>query len=498
MELKDFVPSKVELHGCSPLPASTLAQQLLSTGSLATAPGDFILVLSGTFRVNGPETSGKVVASSALNAFPFFYSQSGNELILGKNVSEIAPSISPTTGWSWNRRALASLLAFGHPTGTDTLHADIKRLPPASVLRHTAGQTTITRYATTVNPSEFILAEVLEEQDAVLKQHLLLAGKRPALALTAGMDSRLLIAAALHFGVKPVTFTFGSSKAADVEVARAVSRDFFLEHRHIELSAEDLLSSRTLQLLSGTAGGLITMDQLAHAAFVQKAGLEEFSSYISALNADCVRFQYEENGFLAGLGRLRGSRYLTEQQIIKNRSGFPPALAKKLSDGVSEWVKSIEAHDKDQPLGGLAHYHLMDKVRQEYGNLLGLYERHTKVVSPFTDRRYADLVYRLPVGMKKKSLFHRLLIRYFFPGLMDYPVNGQELHVGDQSGGWRSNGGSGGGWMPDLFSHPRLRELVMDSRELDEWCRKEDREQMLKRRSVHGVNWMLTVAGRRG
>ena len=141
MELKKFVPSVAEIHGASPLAASVLVQQVLGKGALDRSAGDVTVIIKGTFREGGPESAGLVMATSPVSALPYYYGVAGSTLVHGPSVFKIAQGLGRASEWKWNNRALASLLALGHTIGADTLHSDIRRIPAATLVMHSAGQT---------------------------------------------------------------------------------------------------------------------------------------------------------------------------------------------------------------------------------------------------------------------------------------------------------------------------------------------------------------------
>jgi hypothetical protein len=61
-----------------------------------------------------------------------------------------------------------------------------------------------------------------------------------SLTLTGGLDSRAILAALLHLGVKPVTFTYGHPSSEDVITAKKIARTFSLDHKnyYVKPSAE--------------------------------------------------------------------------------------------------------------------------------------------------------------------------------------------------------------------------------------------------------------------
>lgn len=57
------------------------------------------------------------------------------------------------------------------------------------------------------------------------------------LTLTGGFDSRVILAALLHLGIKPVCFTYGNEKNRDIEIAKAICEKFGLTYYNVVNSA---------------------------------------------------------------------------------------------------------------------------------------------------------------------------------------------------------------------------------------------------------------------
>ncbi len=57
------------------------------------------------------------------------------------------------------------------------------------------------------------------------------------LTLTGGFDSRVILAALLHLGIKPVCFTYGNEKNRDIEIARTICEKFGLTYYNVANSA---------------------------------------------------------------------------------------------------------------------------------------------------------------------------------------------------------------------------------------------------------------------
>lgn len=87
---------------------------------------------------------------------------------------------------------------------------------------------------------------LLEDSTTALKR--MSYGRTVQISLTAGLDSRTVLAIALHSGIEFTTYTYGHDHGTkiDREIARELSRQFGIQHKVIPTKVEDLEVKRRL------------------------------------------------------------------------------------------------------------------------------------------------------------------------------------------------------------------------------------------------------------
>ena len=132
----------------------------------------------------------------------------------------------------WNYTAVGDLLAFDHTLGDDTLTES----PPYSVplIQEARGDLT----ALTVS---------------ILKESITNPG-RTVLSASGGFDSRLLLAALLHLGIRPRLMVCGPRGNFDRDVVEQMGKKLSLEVTAVELCAQDYVdhAERIVQVTGGT------------------------------------------------------------------------------------------------------------------------------------------------------------------------------------------------------------------------------------------------------
>ena len=128
-------PSIRLLGYCPDSPTDVLAQ--VASGVLPSGlKGDFLLIAEGHDEATGkPQT---VFVSTVISAVPYFFHLGGNSFAHAPNVFECCEAAG--IPWRWNYRAMAQLALFDHLITDESLHADIHRVPQASIVRFCDGR----------------------------------------------------------------------------------------------------------------------------------------------------------------------------------------------------------------------------------------------------------------------------------------------------------------------------------------------------------------------
>ena len=431
--------SRFKLFGISPLPAAEIFQRVRAGQDVATLPGDFVVI------DEGDDQSGVAIATSALSVIPYFYglSSDGTRFVHGPNVFHCARELG--CGWRWNDRAVHCLALFQHTLQDDTLHADIHRVPPASVLTFRNGKLDIRRSnfwdrKVEVEPA-FDVGKAVRPVNEITAE--IIGDKKVFVSLSAGFDSRVLLSSVLALGARPIVGTMGSDAATDVKIAGAIARKFSLEHRVVRLKPEDYLNCapEIVRLTSGTK----TADNWHTYLFVKGIGRLDNTVHLAGSNGEFVRSYYFDKGILASASQCAPTSIA--ELFLRLKDSRRRRLPLLMSEGVLADERlakqALNLMANSLPNGGgwltaLDCFYALQRVRHFIGNGLALYNSVIPTASPFLDYRFVATSRRMPRRLKLNSCFHRRIIAENTPALLDLPADesGVPMRSSDRPGYW--------------------------------------------------------------
>ena len=230
-----------------------LASKIAAGYKPSQLPGDFILIIEGQRCDRLPYVS---LITSAVCATPYYVYQLNNRFVHGKNVFQVVEQAK--ISWKWNNNALNSLALLSFCLGNDSLHQDVQRVDPASIYYYCQEQLTIIK---DTFPTDIFNSGDCLSVDNALKIYndvsdLYYGDREVCLSLSAGYDSRALLASLLKRGIKPIVGTEGNIDSTDVKTASAIAKDLALEHRIIKLTEDDFIKYADL-IVEVTSGELL-------------------------------------------------------------------------------------------------------------------------------------------------------------------------------------------------------------------------------------------------
>lgn len=236
------------------------------------------------------------------------------------------------------------------------------------------------------------------------------AGHRPYLSLTAGYDSRLLLALLREERAAIDWFTWDlpdANAAQDVQLAQQLARDLGLNHRVIPFAAAKEEEQALWLHRSGLAVGEVRGMSLASTV----AAMGSSRYYLPALGSEVGRARFWREGddattALSAPGLLRRLRLPQEASLLA---------------GARRWLRQLEMADSLQVLDLL---HLEQRLGcwagvTAYGDATGPIR-----VQAFSNRRIVELLLGLPAAMRREDGVPKALIHRWWPELLAYPING--------------------------------------------------------------------------
>ena len=283
---------RTNLIGYSSLEPKDLAAEIAAGCKPSQLPGDFILIVEGKREDRLPYVA---LITSAVCAIPYYIYQLNNRFVHGLNVFEVVEKAK--IAWKWNNNALNSLALLGFCLGNDSLHQDVQRVNPACIYYYSQQLNIIKdTFPTDIfNSGDRIsLDDALREYNRVCDRYY---SDRVCLSLSAGYDSRVLLASLLKRGIKPIVGTEGSPDSEDVQIASAIAKDLALEHRLIKLTENDFVKSADT-VVEATSGEVLLNAAWGAFLFLQQVQFPKNMLHLAGTNGELFRTFYFDFGIL--------------------------------------------------------------------------------------------------------------------------------------------------------------------------------------------------------
>ncbi|MCH8937217.1 MAG: hypothetical protein IIB90_15990 [Gemmatimonadetes bacterium] len=356
----------------------------------------------------------------------------------------------------WNYTAVGDLLTFDHTLDDDTLTES--RPYSAPIIEEARGDLA----ALTVS---------------ILKENITNPGGT-VLSASGGFDSRLLLAALLHLGIRPRLLVCGPRGNFDRDVVEEMGKRLSLEVIAVELNAQDYVdhAERIVEVTGGTKAARHWHTYL----YPLKAGLDTNSNIVVGANGESMRSYYFDRGLLAhATTALPSQPLLRKFWKAKAKNPFRPDQWQGLSEPVRENLygqgsrrridRLVAASRGRDFLSSLDHFYYHQRVRNFIGDGLKLYRQFGEVVAPMTDRRWVAVAQSMPRTQKLGSRWHRHAIKSLCPELLSFPEQGTGRPMAVDPGRlyWMKKSGGGLPYADyaNWFRSPAFTDMVMDRRD---------------------------------
>jgi asparagine synthase (glutamine-hydrolysing) len=478
--------SPIEVHGRYAPGRGELAT-LSAAGQferIAAADGDFVIVVRGPSRDARAEDTracnacthdvhiqdqraSDTVITSASGIVNYFYARGPAGVCHGTEVAQVAEAAGRP--WQWDFAAVADYLRLGHPLGSATLHAGVRRFHAGSV--------------TTISPAGPVLVDTALDrtpaaasaggprnqdprnqdprnqdprpQDPRDARHparataallAAVAAVEPecALSMSGGLDSRALLAALLHLDRRPALIVSGLPGSFDREVATAIARRFGLALTAVEVTEADVRDGAA-EVAAATCGLLPASNWagLAHLRCLQGRG-QAGAPILHGANGEYARSYFAPPG---GIAALRTARHpaadlaqvwaatmpepfgIREKEMICTglRGELSPvAMRRRIAAAVAGLAEGPRAGGV---LAAADEVFLRERGRGKTSADLAAIGRYAPWRVPFFAPGWTAAVRALPRQWKLGSALHRRMIAALCPALLRFPEEGYPAAV---------------------------------------------------------------------
>ena len=260
-----------------------------------------------------------------------------------------------------------------------------------------------------------------------------------SLSLSAGYDSRVLLAGMIKLKRNLVTASMGLPHSTDPRIALKLANTGGCKFSHLETSPEDYLTFSD-EIIKVTSGEKVFWHWHT-GIYSKKVGFDHNAVHLAGSNGEFVRSYFFDKGIFslfADFTRLPGWRYWLALKNAVNRR-VPNEILQSLShntkfrSALNCNLQIAKAYKPNLRFGdGLDFFYASERVRNFIGLGLALYRSSFPTMSPFLDARFIRFGAHLPRRFKLANTLHRLMISQLQPNLLQYPTDDSDIPLGSQ------------------------------------------------------------------
>jgi asparagine synthase (glutamine-hydrolysing) len=402
-----------------------------------------LVTLRGAYALAARIGSLLTLVGSSVAPPNVFYTRVRGNLYYAPTVIDVARKAG--LSWRWNWRALADVATLDHCVDQETLHADIRKLGPGEVVRFDGVNVTSWKmpwhertHCTAASPLRAVDALILACQPYL--------DREAVVSMSAGFDSRLLLACLLANGVRPRLLSMGQGASTDVRVAETIARRFNLPFCRVSLPLDDYLLAGPE--VARTTGGSKTFGHWHTYVYAKNARVARDSRLFVGSNGEAARTYYLDRG-AASLSADRVAPQIVKRAFwsVKLRPIFGdaqlallhPEFAAQFSGAdLSARRERLLSLSSGGLLAGLDRFYTEQRVNGFIANGLALLGVHASLATPMLDHEWMAQIWNLPRSWKLDARWHRFAIARLCPELLDFETekSGRPMRFASGPGYW--------------------------------------------------------------
>lgn len=384
-----------------------------------------LVSLTGSYSLAIRHGAATTLVGSAVGPSNLFYAHTGAGFFYGTNVVDLVKQAR--LAWRWNWAALADMTALEHCVDGETNHADVRKVEPGSVVRFDGASVSSWQmpWADRFNCER---ASPEGAVDALVGSCRRYIERDVVVSMSAGFDSRLLLACLLASGVKPRLITMGHADSTDVRVSAAIARRFSLRFDRVPLQASSYMEFGAD--IVRITGGAKSFQNWHTYAYAKNAPLTRESRVFIGSNGEAARSYYLDKGVAAiAAGMIAPMAAKRAFWTRKLRCIFrddelallhPHFAAQFGGSDFSGRLHRLRTLSPGPLLQGLDRFYTEQRVSTFIANGLSLVDAHTRIAAPMLDRQWLSHIWNLPRRWKMDSRWHRFAIARLCPLLLDF------------------------------------------------------------------------------
>lgn len=400
--------------------------RVLAAADLPGATSAVLDDLDGQYVVLDASRDHLTVRTDLLGLRPVYWARHGDTWLVANRVELIARAIG---GATFDVESAARFLSVGWVTGDRTLATGVLAVPGG---QHWTWHGTTVEQRSVHHPSA--LADrarghgprVEELADALVRGCRGVADTAATVdaPLTAGLDSRLVMALLRCGGVDAQYFTTGSEDSEDVRTGRAIATMTHVPYVVREIDGAGLISTwpDVARATVAQNDGLVSLWQAADSLAVRPRGV-----HLSGIGGEVARGHFTRPTHFVPQGRGRAV-----QRFVAERATNPAGLL--TAEAVESGRAALRTAAAQAIEWGFGHVDLGDAL-YTFGRLprwAGANQRKvpdSTQYAPLATRPFVEAAFSLSSARRYSEPLHFALLSRLAPDLHSFPVAG---------GGWRS------------------------------------------------------------
>ena len=311
-----------------------------------------------------------------------------------------------------------------------SLYHEIKKLPPASIIRLKAGKRVEQRQywdVSAVTPESLSAAGATE----ALWSELLAAATKVgsqfgnvACDLTGGYDSRMMVAAFVGAGKGVTTVVSGRDDSADVIISRGLATMLGLEHLHYPPVEE--LTDGEIRAALGLCDGEYDVVEYSNVARIHEHLSRNYDISINGSFGEVARgYWWELLAPHIGSPRKLDTHKLATRRYAWDSAAelFQPALrinlAEHMTGVVERAIAGLHGHPNTFQMDVA---YLRMRMQRWQGRIASSTDHIWPCLSPFMFRPVLEVMLRAPFAVRQRSLLVRRVLARFQPATANYPL----------------------------------------------------------------------------
>lgn len=312
-----------------------------------------------------------------------------------------------------------------------TAFREVRKLGPASVYRFVDGtvQTTNSHWDVAM-----LAPRTLDDDAAVVgmwealtdaAQRIGRLFPRVSCDLTAGYDSRALVAAFVGAGVPLTTTVAGPPDSADVRISTGLAANIGLTH--VRTHSTDAISVEELcDALALTDGEYDLIDyvriQRTHRTLMQQFDVTINGSYGGLARAYCWELLYPRIGAHVPLNAMKLARLrycATPYDPSLAPHGASPDFVKHVAEAIERTCAGLGSAPNTLQMD---YANMRMRIQRWQGRIASSTNQLWPCLSPFMMRRPLETMLQVRVGLRLRSLLIRRMLATFQPRIANYPL----------------------------------------------------------------------------